>query len=465
MNLTMKHTRLTLVPLALAVMLSGCALKPEPVDPSASALPESYRTVSIAVEQATRDYAHWPSLYNDAVLTQLIEQAVRDGGSSLDIAQAKAKLDQAEASVNAARSSLWPTLAVGATGDRTGQRSGSDSINTEGYAVSATGRYNVDMWGKASNSTKAADYRAEWAAQGVEAMRKRVTSQAVTQYWVIRQTDAELQLMEKQIVAREAQLKINEKRQAFGLSTQLEVKQAKARLANLQRQHVALTAQRHNLEETLAELVSNPTLRIAEIGTMTPVKPLGALANQVPLMITTQRSDVQQAEADIRAAGMDVAVARAALYPSVSINAKSGMGSETLGALLSSGNPFWALGFSVDLPLFDRGLRLSQIELAKAVQRESVIAYMKTVRSAFHEVNRALTALESVDQSVGLLNDELDAAKKANELANYQYDAGLIDYSQLLDVQQDFDDAQRASVKQGFERRIGEAQYLSALGF
>lgn len=465
MKFEMKQIRLGLAPLALATLLSGCALKSEPVDSSVSALPESYRMVSIAVEQATRDYARWPTLYNDPMLAQLIEQTVSDKGSSLDIAQAKAKLDQAEASVNAARSSLWPTLALGATGDRTGQRSGNDSVHTEGYAVSATGRYNFDLWGKASNATEAADFRAEWAAQAVEAVRKRVTYQAVTQYWVIRQTDAELRLMEKQIAAREAQLKINEKRQAFGLSTQLEVKQAKARLANLQRQHVALKAQRQNLEETLAELVGNPALRIAAVEQTAPIEPLGALADQVPLMITTQRSDIKQAEADMQAAGLDVAVARAALYPSVSISTKAGTANETFGALLGSGNPFWALGFSVDLPIFDRGLRLSQIELAKAVQRESVIAYMQTVRSAFHEVNRALTSLESVDQSVGLLNEELDAARKANDLAQYQYDAGMIDYSQLLDVQQAFDDAQRASVKQGFERRIGEANYLSSLGF
>ena len=454
-----------LAPLALAVMLSGCALKPEQVDPSVSELPASFRTVSVAVEKTTRDYARWPTLYNDAVLTQLLEQTVSEKGSSLDVALAKTKLEQAEAAVNATRSRLWPTLAIGSTGERTGQRTGSDSVHTEGYALSTTLRYDLDIWGKAKNAIAADDFRAEFAAQAVEAMRKRVTHQVVTQYWVIRQTDAELRLMENQIAAREEQLKINQQRQSFGLSTQLEVKQAKARLANLQRQHVALKAERDSLEETLAELVGNPSLRIAEISSTSAVTPLGAIADQMPLMITTQRSDVKQAEADMQAAGLDVAMARAAMYPSISISGKAGVGNESFAALLSTGNPFWALGFSVDLPLFDRGLRLSQIERAKAVQRESVIAYMQTVRSAFHEVNRALLSLQSVDQSVSLLNDELEAAQKANELAKHQYDAGLIDYSQLLDVQQDYDDAQRASVKQSFERRLAEAQYLSSLGF
>lgn len=465
MNVEMNKLRLALAPLALAVMLSGCALKPERAEPSAPVLPEAFRQVSLEMDQITRDYARWPSLYQDAVLNQLLEKTVSDQGSSLDLAKAKAQLEQAEASVKAAQSSLWPALGLGSSSEGTGQRVSGNTVHSQTHTLSAAAQYNLDLWGKASNAAEAADLRAESAAQAVEAMRKSVTYQVVTQYWVIRQTDAELRLIENQIKAREEQLKINEQRLAYGLNTQLEVKQAKARLANLQRQHVALKAQRTSLEETLAQLVGNPSLRIAASSEALPSSTVGRIGDQVPVMITTQRSDVQQAEALIQAAGLDVAVARAALYPSVSISAKAGATNETFGALLGSSSPFWAMGFSVDLPIFDRGLRLSQIEKAKSVQRESVIEYMQTVRSAFHDVNRALVNLESIDQSVGLLKDELDAAKKAYDLAKYQYGAGLIDYSQLLDVQQDYDDAQRDTVKQGFERRIGEAQYLSALGF
>lgn len=178
-----------------------------------------------------------------------------------------------------------------------------------------------------------------------------------------------------------------------------------------------------------------------------------------------QRSDVRQAEYALQAAGMSVAVARAAMFPSISFSAQGGGRNDTLNTLFQPGNSFWTLGYSVDLPIFDRGLRLSQIDKAKAVQRERMADYQKAVQSAFHDVNNALIEMEGLERASVHLGQELEAAQSAYEMATYQYESGLIGYSSLLDTQQSHDDAQRAHVKLDYERKIAEANYFHSLGF
>lgn len=454
-----------LAPLALAIALSGCAIAPDAGD-QGTQLPDSFRQVSIASEAAALSYDNWPSLYGDAVLDALLLDAVdATDGKSLDIAKALAQLEQAQAAVEGAKASLWPTLGLSAEGSKGRQHVAGASVHSQSQGVSAIGRYELDLWGRLSNQAESADLQAQSSAQALNAVRKKVTQQVVTQYWVLRQVDSELALLSSQIEARSSQQTLAENRLKYGTGTELDVKQAQARVANAKRERVGIETQRQQLEETLGLLVGASDLRVAKRASHVVGSSLDKVSGAIPSQVMAQRSDVQQAEYALQAAGMSVAVARAAMFPSISFSAQGGGRNDTLNTLFQPGNSFWTLGYSVDLPIFDRGLRLSQIDKAKAVQRERMADYQKAVQSAFHDVNNALIEMEGLERASVHLGQELEAAQSAYEMATYQYESGLIGYSSLLDTQQSHDDAQRAHVKLDYERKIAEANYFHSLGF
>lgn len=461
----MKNKFSMLAPLALAILMaSGCALKP-----SSSAthieLPASYRAASLSTDALVADYQDWSSQYNDAVLSELLAMATDNThGSNLDIAKAYTQFEQASIAVKSARSSLWPTLGVGSTSSKTGQHSNEVYSKAQAHSVSAIARYEMDLWGKFSNTVASREFEAQGMSLAVEMVRKSVKGQVATQYWVLRQVEAEMAFMREQIQARTTQVQINQNKLRYGTGTELEVKQAEANLANFKRQLVALQAQRKSLEETLALLVGKPGLTIAAAPT-SRTSDLVLSSQDTPSLMLANRSDIKQAEVRLESAGLDVAVARAAMFPSISFNAQSGYQNGSLSSLVQPTSSFWTLGYSLDLPLFDRGLRLSQIDQAKALERERVIDYRKAIQTAFHDVNQALIDLERLEATTLHLEQEVDAASAAYRMASLQYESGLIGYSQLLDAQQANDEAERSRVKLGFEKKIAQIAYLNALGF
>jgi multidrug efflux system outer membrane protein len=454
-----------LAPLVLAIALSGCTIIPDRGDENVS-LPDSFRHVSIASEAAALSYENWPGLYGDTVLNTLLLDAVDiTDGKSLEVAKALAQLEQAQAAVSGAKASLWPTLGLSAAGSKGRQHVSEQSVHTQSQSVSAIGRYELDLWGRLSNQASAAELQSQSFAHALNAVRKRVTQQVVTQYWVLRQVDSELALLNSQIEARLSQQTLAENRLKYGTGTELDVKQAQARVANAKRERVGIETQRQQLEETLGLLVGVPDLRVAERASHVVGSSLDKVSGAIPAQVMVQRSDVQQAEYGLQAAGMNVAVARAAMFPSISFSAQVGGRNETLNTLFQPGNSFWTLGYSLDLPIFDRGLRLSQIDKAKAKQREHMVDYQQAVQGALHDVNNALIEMEGLERASAHLGQELEAAKSAFEMATYQYESGLIGYTSLLDAQQSHDAAQRAHVTLDFKQKIAEANYFHSLGF
>lgn len=446
---------------AFIAALAGCSTHKAQSSHLSIDLPQKYAVDMKAMDTIAFNHSNWPSLYKDTVLDGILDKALHaQEGSSLDVAKALAQYDQAVAAATSARSSLWPILGVGSGISREAMGS---SISSSKH-IGLEGRMELDIAGKLSSYANASHLEAMGSEQALIHTRKAVQAGIINQYWLIRQLDAEINFVDSLIQARQQLIDITQSRYEFGTATEMEVDQARASLANMQRQAITLESERGALEQTLAVLTGIPSLSVSprpnEFQAGIPLK-----VQSAPSLLLIQRSDIQIAERRIEAAGMNVQVARAALFPSISLSTSTARHGSSLSNIVDGGITQWGLGLNIDLPLFDKGYRLSQIEMAKAVERERIIDYQKAITQAFAEVNQALIDLARLQQTEPLMKRELAAAKSAYEMAMVQYQNGMISYSALLNAQQAHDEASRSQVRLGYELKSAQANYMFSLGF
>jgi multidrug efflux system outer membrane protein len=452
------HRTLRLSLIALAMVMSGCALSP-PTPQTPLNLPTQYVQSVNDAKQASSNMTNWWNQYRDPELMRLIRLA---DTHNRDIAVSFAQYDKALAVLGATRASEQPSLSLNAGSTRESSNNAGIRSKASTHTASGLANYELDMWGRFSNATKADEQSASAAKEYTRYTKNLIRNSVITQYWTIRQLDAEYQVIEKQIEARREQLNIAEKKLAYGITSELDVEQAKADLANLERSKITTQTDRDTYVQSLAILVGTADLNIAAGGDAPDPLPMPALG--LPSLLLEQRPDVMQVENQLKASGFDVVVARAAMFPSIGLAAQGGGRSASLSNLMGSGSSFWTLGYTVDLPLFDGGLRLSQIDQAKASEREMAAKYQKSILTAFSDVNQALIATDGWNKQSPWMRDELTAAQKAMDFAMRKYEAGTVDYSTVLDTQKSLLDAKRSEVDIRYGKLISQANLYYALG-
>ena len=128
-------------------------------------------------------------------------------------------------------------------------------------------------------------------------------------------------------------------------------------------------------------------------------------------------------------------MAKAAMFPTLTLTGALGNESSALSSLLKSPAHFWSLGFGLTAPIFDGGRNAARTDQAGARQREAVGAYQAAVSTAFKEVADALANARAARESEADVRARAMAANRAQQLAKARFDAGYSGYLDLLDAQ------------------------------
>jgi len=152
----------------------------------------------------------------------------------------------------------------------------------------------------------------------------------------------------------------------------------------------------------------------------------------VPADILRQRPDVRGAERELAAQTARVGVATADLYPRFSLIGSIGM--QAL-SLVSGTSSTIGGGPQITWAIFDGGAIRQNIELQSALQQQYLILYESTILNALEEVENALVSYVNEQHRRQNLLAATEAARNAAQLAEYEYQAGLTDFSNVLDAQ------------------------------
>ena len=465
--------------LALALLLSGCMLGPDYQRPTTS-VPVAYRHAEGWQAAAPKDLevrGEWWRRYADPTLDRLMVQLNQRNQS---LAQAEASYRQSLALVGQARAALFPTLTSGLGTTRSARGSGSsdgairDASGT-GSTVSNGGSINnaynanlgvsweIDLWGRVRRQLEANRATAQASAAQLAATRLSLQTQLATNYLQLRVLDVQQRLLDATVAAYERSLRLTQNQYRAGIVTPADVAQATTQLKSTQADAIDLRYQRAQLENAIAVLVGEVPANF-QLAAVDAIPTLPSLPSAVPSELLERRPDIAQAERQVMAANAAIGVAEAAYYPDLTLSANGGYSASQWGNLISTPNRFWSIGPSFALALFDGGLRRAQVEAAEASYDASVAGYRQTVLDGFREVENYLVQLRTYEDEAGVRQEALDAARRALQLAENQYRAGLIGYLDVVTLQTTALSNERTNLTLLGSRLSASVQLIAALG-
>lgn len=430
-----------------ALLLSGCMVGPDYVRPE---LPLPARFAVSADGQPQVAVARgWWKLFNDDTLNALVDRALTDNS---DVQRAVARIEQADAVLREVGAALFPDVGVGAAAGRSRISGVATPIPAgaplyrNNFQTAISTSFEIDFWGKLRRASEAARAQALGTRYAKDTVELTLVSQLVGNYLNLRALDAQLVLSRDTLGTRRDNAGILRTRTERGLSTELELQQSLGAVAAIEAQIADLERSRAIAENQLGLLSGQLDLNIAPGDLRSLPLPLQPPAG-LPSSLLDARPDIRQAEAELASASAQIGVAKAALYPSISLTGNYGSQSRELSDLFSGPANIWSLGIGLDLPLFDAGRRSARVDQATAQQKQALAAYVSTVRGAFTDVRDALVAGAQYAQSVSALQAQTDAARRSLELARKRYDAGYSPYLEVLVAQRSANDASLALVR------------------
>jgi NodT family efflux transporter outer membrane factor (OMF) lipoprotein len=455
--------------MAIAAALGACSMAPA-YKPPATPVASAYKDVGPWVGAQPSDQLpreNWWQLYADTELDRLQTQLL---ANNADLAAALAHYTQAQAYSAEARSELFPQVGAGAVAQRQRQsdtapplRNPAAPADYNSYTVGVQASYEVDLWGRVRNTVEAGRDNALAAQADLASAQLSLQAQLADSYMQLRGLDQQIELLQQTIQAYEKALKLTQTLHKGGIVSGLDVSRAQTQLSDARSQWSQTVAQRELMQDAIAVLVgqnaSNFSLPAQTDAIPVPVVPL-----DVPSTLLQRRPDVAAAERRVAAANAGIGIARAAWFPSLTLNAQGGFQSTGWANLLTAPNRIWALGPALAYDLFDGGYRKATIEAAKAKTDEAGATYRGVVLGAFQQVQDNLALLDHLGTASADQRSASDAAQHALDLSMTQYKQGAVSYLDVVQAQTVALQEQRGLLQLDTQRLRASVQLIRALG-
>jgi NodT family efflux transporter outer membrane factor (OMF) lipoprotein len=440
----------SLAALSVLALLAGCAVGLNYHRPSAlgtNALPAQFGDISIthAGEWKTAEPAAqlprgaWWNIYTDAELNSLETLAA---SNNQQIAVAVANFDQARAAVKVAQANFFPQISAdpSATRQRTSVNSSSSGVNSGSHIyntfnASADASWELDVFGRIRRQTESARAELTATAEDLESLKLSIQAEVAMDYFTLRALDEQSEFLNQTAVAYQRALDLTQNRRKNGVADDLDVAQAETQLQSARAQIPATDLQRAQTRHALAVLCGQTATTFA----LTPARAGSTNLPDIPLSVPSEwlesRPDISAAERLMAAANANVGVAKAAFYPRIVLNGSGGYQSISASTLFDWPSRLWAVGPTLQLPLFTGGLNRAQLASAKAAYHGAVATYRQTVLTAFQDVEDQLAAQHYLASQLDEETSALVSARRALDIANHRYKAGVEQYLDVITAQ------------------------------
>ncbi|WP_077001950.1 efflux transporter outer membrane subunit [Variovorax sp. KK3] len=447
----------------LACLLAGCATGPA-YEPPSSALPAAWKEAPAAegwlpaAPADALDRGEWWKLFGDPALDDL---AGRVQVSNQNIAAAVASYAQAQAVVREQRAALFPQVSAGGSVRRSGARNTSP---TNLSSASLQADWAPDVWGRLRQAVSGAQASAQASEADLASARLSAVGELATNYFALREADAELRLLDITLEGYQRSLEIARNRYNAGIAAQTDVLQAQTLYVNTQAERVVLKRSRDTLEHAIAVLVGSAPadFNLPVEADWRPVVP--GIPTGVPSTLLQRRPDIAAAERAVAAANAQIGVARSAYFPNFGLSAALSSSASRVGDLFNASNMLWSLGLSVAQTVFDAGAIGAQVDQAKAAHEAAVARYRQTVLTSFQNVEDQLTAGASLAQQEGLRREASAAADKTEQQFLNRYRQGQVDFTDVVTAQASALNARRTVLQLQVNRQNAAVALIQALG-
>ena len=423
----------------IGLILSGCvSVGPDytKVEPDA---PIKWHT-ELAGGLTTEDFqpetlARWWAALNDPELESLVERAIK---GNLDLKNARARIREARALRGISRADLFPTLDAGgsATKSRSSENSGTGK-EIKLYSAAFDAGWELDIFGGTRRAIEAAQADLEATQEDLHDVLVSLLAEVALNYVEVRTCQARLAVTETNIKSQEETYELNRSRYQAGIIDNLAVQQSLYNLENTRSQIPTLQTGLEAAKNRLAVLLGKKPGEVhQELAEKKPIPMLPVtVAVGIPAETLRHRPDIRRAERNLAALTARIGVATADLYPKFRLLGTIGLESISTGDFLESASKTWSIGPGISWNIFHGGVIRQNIKVQSALQEQALIQYESAVLKAQEEVENVLVAYAKEQRRRESLARATDAAKRAVLLARDQYQAGLVDFSNVLIAQ------------------------------
>jgi multidrug efflux system outer membrane protein len=462
--------------LAALLTLAGCSLAPSYQPPVVDS-PTAFKEAAADSQWKTAEPAEniprgeWWKAFADPTLDDLENRAA---AANQDLKAGAARLSQARALQQNARSALFPQISIGAGPTRQrpspasqGLAADADTSPSTLWRAQGTVAYEADLFGRVSSGVDAAKATSEQREALFRSLQLAIQADVAQAYFSLRELDALAAMYAETVTLREQSTKLFQRRFDEGDISELELATARTELASARSEAIGIARQRAVAEHSLAILLGQAPAAFA-----LPAQPLDKVTLRVPAGLPSalleRRPDIAAAERAMAAANARIGTARAAFFPRLSLTGALGYESNELGDLFKWGSRSFVMGPLVgtllSLPVFDGGARQAGVDQAHAAYAEEAANYQQTVLKAFKEVEDNLAHLRLLGDQTQAQAEAVSSARRAARLSQIQYREGSVSHLNVIDADRSVLLQQRVAVQLDAERARATVNLIRAIG-
>ena len=403
----------------------------------AAASQDTYVDKNAPIPKITPD-TEWWKLFNEPVLDRCVEEAF---SRNKDLEAALASVMQSRAAFKAARGAQRPEINANADISRSYELGASNGVQNETNYLSPYGAasYEMDLWGKLQKATRAAQEDILATEASKNTVRLALASEVAVNYFSLRAADRQIMIAQENLASQQKTLELSRSQYSAGQVSLLDVQRSEALTASTAVQVEQLRQKMRQYETSLLLLMGRDPKEFADINVprgafiadlpACPVIPEG-----VPADLLIQRPDILQAVFSYRTALANIGSARAAQYPSISLTGLIGNINDSPQSLFD-GPTGWSAAAGFVAPLYNGGKLSANVRKNEAVAQQALAQYYKAVQSAMKDVVDAIDSNTRTARIVDFEEKQVQAQKKAYDLAYMQYRDGQTSQIDLLDAQ------------------------------
>ncbi len=443
--------------LAAAALLAGCAsLSPDferPALPVHSTLGNA--ATDSAVDGSDVPLLGWRDFAQGPQLPALIALAL---DNNRDLRVAVLSIERARALYGVERANLFPSIAATGQGSRsrtpqgvnaTGSGNGNGQVTSQFSAQLGLSSYELDFFGRVRSLNDVALQEYLRVTENQRSVQLTLVAEVSNAWLTLAADQQRLQLAQETLASRQTSYALTERIFALGATSGLVLAQNQTTVDSARLEVASITSLVARDRNALDALVGS-SVPAALLPANAAPQPAASILLAVPADLSSrvllQRPDVVAAEYSLRGAYASIGAARAAFFPSISLTASVGTGSNALSGLFESGSGSWSFIPQIRLPIFDAGRNRSNLEVAEANQGIAVAQYEKVVQTAFREVADAFADRATLTQRLAAQTSLLEATQRTFNLSDARFKAGVDDYLTVLDAQRSLYAAQQTLI-------------------
>jgi NodT family efflux transporter outer membrane factor (OMF) lipoprotein len=444
--------------LLFAPTVSGCSLWDEWTKPEV-AQPTNWQSTTDGTG-VWPDTAWWRN-FASPELDRLMGDA---SAGNLDLRAAVARVQQARANTRIAGAALYPTVGADASVSRTSRFGSARTTTTTNWQAGLSVGYEVDLFGRIHATESAALARLQASRYDQEALALTVSASVALTYFQLLALRERLALATESLNTSRRLLLLLDEQRRIGTASDLEVAQQRVSVAQQSAAIPALRQVERQTLSTLALLLGRLPQNFEIAGQRLSALNTPPVMGGLPSELLFRRPDVRGAEADLKAAHLDIAAARAARFPRIQLTADGGTASAALSGLFGPGSFLITLVGGLTAPIFEGGRLRAQQELTQARYEELMETYRTATLSAFRDVENAISGTVQFRLQLAAAREARAQSREAYRLAELRFRAGTVDFLTVLDAQRSIISTDDAVVQAQLSQLSALVDLYKALG-